>query len=259
MNTNQPVVRFSEVVKCFGEVQALRGISFNLFPGEAFAILGHNGAGKTTLINLMTGVLRSTGGSIKLDGRDISRLPPHRIARAGVARTYQVVQPFPRMSVLDNVAAAALFGGGAGSFAEARRQALEHLQFCGLEASAAQLAGTLSLAGRKRLELARGLALKPKLLLLDEVNAGLNPNELDGAIALIRAIAARGITILLTEHLMRLVLQVCQRVIVLHHGKLIADASPTEVVRDPAVIAAYLGSRYANAAATPVDAAGATS
>ncbi|WP_050464327.1 ABC transporter ATP-binding protein [Herbaspirillum autotrophicum] len=247
------------VSRHFGGVTAINDLDLDIEAGQLIGLIGPNGAGKTTLINLMTGVLRSTGGSIKLDGRDISRLPPHRIARAGVARTYQVVQPFPRMSVLDNVAAAALFGGGAGSFAEARRQALEHLQFCGLEASAAQLAGTLSLAGRKRLELARGLALKPKLLLLDEVNAGLNPNELDGAIALIRAIAARGITILLTEHLMRLVLQVCQRVIVLHHGKLIADASPTEVVRDPAVIAAYLGSRYANAAATPVDAAGATS
>ncbi|RJG04780.1 ABC transporter ATP-binding protein [Noviherbaspirillum cavernae] len=239
------LLELKNVSRNFGGVTAIDGLNLDIKAGQLIGLIGPNGAGKTTLINLMTGVLRPTTGSIRLEGKDLLRLPPHRIARAGIARTYQIVQPFPHMSVLDNVAAAALFGGGASSFASAREAAREHLQFCGLEAVAAQSAGTLSLAGRKRLELARGLALKPKLLLLDEVNAGLNPNELDGAIALIRAIAARGVTILLTEHLMRLVLQVCQRIIVLHQGKLIADTTPGEVVRDAAVISAYFGERYA--------------
>lgn len=235
------------VSRHFGGVTAINGLDLTIRSGELIGLIGPNGAGKTTLINLITGVLRPTSGDIRLDGRSIVGAPAHVIARAGVARTYQVVQPFPRMTVLDNVAAAVLFGAGAASMAKAREAAHEYLALCGLEQLAQQPAGTLPLAGRKRLELAKGLALKPKLLLLDEVNAGLNASELDKAIALIRAIAARGITIMLTEHLMRLVLQVCGRIIVLHHGKLIADAVPHEVVRDTAVIAAYLGDRYAQA------------
>lgn len=238
------LMELKNVSRHFGGVRAINGLDLEIRAGELIGLIGPNGAGKTTLINLMTGVVRPSEGSIHLEGADIRRQAPYQIARAGVARTYQIVQPFPKLSVLENVAAAALFGGGEKNHAAARDAAWEHLRFCGLEQQAGQAAGTLSLAGRKRLELAKGLALKPKLLLLDEVNAGLNPNELDGAINLIRAIAARGVTILLTEHLMRLVLQVCQRIIVLHQGKLIADAAPADVVKSEAVIAAYLGARY---------------
>ncbi|QHE93012.1 ATP-binding cassette domain-containing protein [Pandoraea fibrosis] len=228
----------------FGGVVAARDVSFSLRPGEIVGLIGPNGAGKTTLINLVTGVIKPSAGSIHFEGQRISGLPPHRIARSGIARTYQIVQPFPAMTVLENVEAAALFGGGAASRAEASRRAQESLETCGLGDIAEANAGALSLAERKRLEFAKALALRPRLLLLDEVNAGLNASELDEAIALTRRLAAQGVTILLVEHLMRLVLQVCDRILVLHQGALIADGAPAQIVENDAVIAAYLGQRY---------------
>jgi len=228
----------------FGGVVAARDVSFSLRPGEIVGLIGPNGAGKTTLINLVTGVIKPSAGAIHFEGQRISGLPPHRIARSGIARTYQIVQPFPAMTVIENVEAAALFGGRAASQAEARRRAQESLETCGLGDIAEANAGSLSLAQRKRLEFAKALALRPRLLLLDEVNAGLNASELDEAIALTRRLAAQGVTILLVEHLMRLVMQVCDRILVLHQGALIADGPPAQIVEDDAVIAAYLGQRY---------------
>jgi branched-chain amino acid transport system ATP-binding protein len=233
------------VTKRFRGVVALDAISLVVRPGEIIGLIGPNGAGKTTLVNVVTGVHRPSEGTIRFKGEPITRLRPDQIARRGISRTFQIVQPFPEMSVVENVAAAALFGGGAPSVAEARTAAREWLSFCGLGAEVEKSASSLTLAGRKRLELAKGLALRPKLLLLDEVNAGLNPAEIDHALDLIGAIAASGITVLLIEHLMKVVTRACTRVVVLHHGRLIADGRPDEVVLDDRVIEAYLGRRFA--------------
>jgi branched-chain amino acid transport system ATP-binding protein len=239
------LLEISGISKRFGGLQAVKNFSAALNAGEIVGLIGPNGAGKTTLVNLVSGVLRPDRGEISLASARIDRLRPDQIARLGVARTFQIVQPFPRMTVLGNVAASALFAGGAASQDEARAEAARHLEFCGLAREADKIASSLTLAGRKRLELAKSLAAKPKLLMLDEVNAGLNSAEIDDALKLIRAIGERGVTILLIEHLMKVVSRACTRVLVLHQGELVADGATAAVMRDPRVIEAYLGSRYA--------------
>ena len=231
--------------KSFGGLQATKDVSFTLDEGEIVGLIGPNGAGKTTLVNLITGVLGPSAGSIVFRGRDVSRQRPWQAARSGLARTFQIVQPFPQMTVLENVAAGALFAGAASSRAQAEREAMEHLEFVGLADQALRPATALTLPSRKRLELAKSLAMKPKLLLLDEVNAGLNTAEIDKALALMRTIAARGITILLIEHLMKVVTSLSTRVLVLHHGELISQGAPQAVLEDPKVVEAYLGSKFA--------------
>jgi branched-chain amino acid transport system ATP-binding protein len=233
------------VSKYFGGLMALKDVSFELHPGEIVGLIGPNGAGKTTLVNVITGVYPLSGGKIVFNQQRIDRLKPHNIARMGIARTFQIVQPFPQMTVLENVAAGVLFAAGAQNVQEAKEHALDHLNFIGLQRYAEYPASSLTLADRKRLELAKSLAMNPRLLLLDEVNAGLNPTEIDRALGLIRQLITRGITILLIEHLMKVVMSVCSRVIVLHHGQLIAEGSPEDVVKDQRVIEAYLGSRFA--------------
>lgn len=233
------------VSKKFGGLLALDNVSVSLNEGEVIGLIGPNGAGKTTFVNVVTGVLKPTYGEIEFADKRIDGLRPDLVACAGIARSFQIVQPFPRLTVRENVAAAALFAGGIATRAEASEMADIHLAFCGLTREADKLAGSLTLAGRKRLELAKSLASRPKLLLLDEVNAGLNAAEIDDALRLISEIAGRGITVLLIEHLMKVVSQSCSRLMVLHQGRLLADGPTETIMRDEGVIEAYLGRRYA--------------
>ncbi len=230
----------------FGGIQAIDDLSFALKEGEVVALIGPNGAGKTTLVNLLTGVHQPTSGRVRFEGVDVTSQKPYQAARRGLARTFQIVQPFPRMTVLENVAAGALFGGASPSVAAAMDTAREQLEFMELAQFADRPASALTLAGRKRLELAKSMAMRPKVLMLDEVNAGLNSSEIDGALRLIRKIAERGITILVIEHLMKVVMSLAERVLVLHHGQLIAEGGPKEIVRNSKVVEAYLGQKFAD-------------
>ncbi|HWV96941.1 MAG TPA: ABC transporter ATP-binding protein [Xanthobacteraceae bacterium] len=242
------ILRLQSASRRFGGLQALRDVSLTVNKGEVIGLIGPNGAGKTTLVNVVTGVTPATGGSVTFDGQDITRVKTYQSARLGLSRTFQIVQPFAEFSALDNVAAAALFSKPGEGLKAAREEARRHLAFVGLEAQAHQEAATLTLAMRKRLELAKALAMRPKLLFLDEVNAGLNSAEVERATELIHQLAADGITIVMIEHLMKVVLNVCSRIVVLHNGQLIADGQPREVMTNPAVIEAYLGQQYAQRA-----------
>ena len=243
--TGDAILKLEGVSKTFGGLKALTDVSFALQPGEVVGLIGPNGAGKTTLVNVVTGNLRPSSGSILFEGKDVAAQKPHEAARRGLARTFQIVQPFPQMTVLENVTAGALFGGGAASVGDARDMARTSLDFVGLAPLADRPAAQLALAARKRLELAKSLAMNPKVLMLDEVNAGLNSSEIDGALALIRRIAERGVTVLIIEHLMKVVLSLSKRLLVLHHGQMIADGPSREIVADERVIEAYLGQKYA--------------
>ena len=241
------LLELDDVSRRFGGLNAVEGVSFSVAQGEILGLIGPNGAGKTTLINLITGVHSANRGRVRFDGQDITRKRPHQIARLGLARTFQIVQPFPKMTVLENAAAGALFSGGARSVREAHAIARRHLEFTGLADLADRPAAALTLARRKRLELAKSLAMKPRLLMLDEVNAGLNPVEIAEALEMIRKIASLGVTIIVIEHLMKVVLSISHRLVVLHHGQLIAQGVPRDVLSDKSVIEAYLGSKYAAA------------
>jgi len=239
------LLELKNVSRSFGGVRAIHNVSLKLEPGQIVGLIGPNGAGKSTLVNIITGVHPASSGEILHKGEPIQRLKPFQISARGIARTFQVVQPFPAMTVVENVMAGAMFAAGIRSMEEARRVAMEHLAFTGLATLADRPAEQLTLAYRKRLELAKSLAMNPHILLLDEVNAGLNTAEVEQALNLIRAIAARGISIVIIEHLLKVVTGLCSRIIVLHHGELIADDPAADVIRDPRVIEAYLGSRFA--------------
>ncbi|HEY8553074.1 MAG TPA: ABC transporter ATP-binding protein [Burkholderiales bacterium] len=240
-----PLLELRDVSCTFGGVRAVRGVSFRLKQGEIVGLIGPNGAGKTTLVNLISGVYAPASGQILHRGERVDGMKPFRLAARGIARTFQIVQPFPAMTVLENVMAASLFAARRKGMAAARAAAMEQLEFTGLAPLAHRPAMELTLANRKRLELAKSLAMEPQLLMLDEVNAGLNSAEVEQALELIRAIAARGVTIVIIEHLLKVVMTLCQRVVVLHHGELIADGAPRDVVEDERVVSAYLGARYA--------------
>ena len=228
------------LTKSFRGLRAVAGASFAVDAGAIVALIGPNGAGKTTCFNLIAGALPPDAGSVVLDGNPITGFSADRACHAGIGRTFQVVKPFVQLSVLDNVIVGAL--RATRDVAAARREALGVLELLHLDRKAGQLAGTLTLPERKRLEVARALATAPKLLLLDEVMAGLRPTEIDEMVQVFRRLNREtGLTILLVEHVMRAVMALAQRIIVLHQGRIIAEGAPDQVVRDPAVLECYLG------------------
>ncbi len=232
------------VTKRFGSLAAVSDVSLDLGEGEILALIGPNGAGKTTVVNLIAGSVKKWTGEIRFRGRPLRRLQPHEIGRLGIARTFQVAQPFKDMSVLENVMVGALFARrGSPRMAAARSQGLAILESLGLEDKASQPATSLNAPERKRLEIARALAMEPQLLLLDEVMAGLSPSEVDSTLKTVERVRAEGVSILMVEHVMRAVTRLADRVIVLHHGETVSEGPPSEVLSDDFVISAYLGRR----------------
>jgi branched-chain amino acid transport system permease protein len=234
-----------DVWKAFGGIQALRGVSLQVGPGEIVGLVGPNGSGKTTLINVISGHYQTDRGCIALGEVTLSTRPAHEVAGLGVSRTYQIPRPFAHLSVVDNVALAAMFGGAVADPAAARREAMAWLEFTGLAGRADARPDALNLHQRKFLELARALASRPRLVLLDEVLSGLTPSEIDTAVALIRRIRDQGATIVFVEHVMRAVMALTDRVVILNHGELLAEGTAAEVMQRPEVMTAYLGPAHA--------------
>jgi branched-chain amino acid transport system ATP-binding protein len=230
------------LLKYFGGLTALNEVNFEIREGEVFGVIGTNGSGKTTLFNVITGFLKANGGKVTFLGKDITNFPAHQICRLGIARIFQIVRPFPQLTALQNAMVGRAYGkDGAANIRKAEGEVVEILDFVGLGNKKEVLAAKLTMAERKRLELARALAAHPRLILLDEMMAGLNLTETETAMGLVNKIKDSGITVIMVEHIMKAVLGVCERVIVLNAGQIIAEGVPKEVVKNPLVVEAYLG------------------
>jgi branched-chain amino acid transport system ATP-binding protein len=235
--------RVEKLVKKFGGLTAVNEVTFDVEKGEIFGLIGPNGSGKTTTFNMISGVYPPTSGRVFFRDREIQGMKSHKICHLGIGRTFQVVKPLGRMTVLDNVIAASF--SRVNSMREARSTALRTVEFCGLSPVQEVLAKSLPIAGRKRLEIARAMATRPELLLLDETAAGLNPTELVAAIELIRKIRENGTTVIIIEHIMHVIMTISDRIHAINFGQTIAEGTPKEVAADQAVIEAYLGTDYA--------------
>ena len=242
-----PQLELKNVTKRFGGVAAVDDVTFAIGKGEILGVIGPNGAGKTTLLNCISGVYRLDDGDVRWQGASIAGLAPFRVARLGIGRTFQIVKPFTSMTVRENVVAGALFGSDEDRprLGAAFGRADGVLELVGLRSKADLPVSAMTIPDRKRLEVARAVATRPKLLLLDEVMAGLNPVEIDDALEMVRAVHESGVTVVLIEHVMRVIVGVCARVVVLDVGRVLADGPPDVVLRDERVIQAYLGERYA--------------
>ena len=241
------LLELTNVTKRFGGVAAVDGVTLSVAQGEVLGMIGPNGAGKTTLLNCISGVHRLDGGDIRWSGKSIAGMAPHRVARLGVGRTFQIVKPFGSMTVRENAAVGAMFGSNEALAPPSRafEQADAVLDLVGLRSKARHPVSSLTIPDRKRLEVARAVATRPKLLLLDEVMAGLNNVEIDEALEMVRAVHATGVTVVLIEHVMRVIVGICTRAVVLDLGRVLAEGEPEVVLRDDRVIQAYLGERYA--------------
>jgi branched-chain amino acid transport system ATP-binding protein len=241
-----PVLEIRDLSRRFGGLQALAGVSAAVGEGSVLGLIGPNGAGKTTLINLVTGHLAPSGGSVLIDGRDLTGARPWTVAKARVARTFQIIKPFRGMTVRENVSVGAMFGSArTASPRTAAARTDEVLAQVGLTARADATPEELSVAESRRLELARALAIRPRLLLLDELMAGLRHAEIDAVLELLRSLKAEGMAIVAVEHVMRAIMSISDQVFVLHEGRELTHGSPAKVVADPRVVEAYLGERYA--------------